>query len=77
MQEEFEKWAKSHHGFMRLGKVDGFYSNDKVQESWFTWQYSWNTSRGTLRVELPATNDDFIDKQVMQNTLVRLGVSYE
>lgn len=74
---EFEKWAKWHFGVMRLGCVDGFYSNESVQESWFVWQEAWAGSRRDLVVILPESKDNFLDKQVVQHALNQEGIRYE
>lgn len=76
-REEFEKWAKSHYGFMRLGTVQGFYSNEAVQESWFVWQQAWISSRSDLVVVLPDSRDNFLDRQIVQHALSQAGISYE
>lgn len=77
IRDSFEVWAKSHYGSMRLGCVQGFYSNELVQDSWFVWQEAWINSRRDLVVALPDSRDNFLDKQVVQHALSQEGIRYE
>lgn len=75
MREEFEKWAAVHYGVYSIGKVDGNYSSQKVNDSWLVWQ----ASRAALVVDM-TVHEEFDKRMYASNVykeLDKAGIKYE
>lgn len=70
-REQFEAWASRHHGVLSIGKVDGHYSNPRVNDDWFVWQ----ASRADLVIDLPYASYKFGDVLCMPSEEVLIAVN--